>query len=82
MWELMVYKEPWQGSRPMQVVFLVGNNDQRLPLSEETPLNGLINDCWASNPADRPSFEQIYERLKGLQQPINSNFEEDTPGTS
>jgi len=81
MWELMFFKEPWQGIHPLHVTSVV-RKDQRLQLSEESPLNGLINDCWESNPADRPSFEQIYERLKGLQQPINTNFEEDTPETS
>jgi len=57
------------------VVYLVGSNNQRLPLPHDTPLNGLIEECWQTNPNDRPSFEEVYERLKLLQRPIKSNFE-------
>eukprot|EP00193_Tetraselmis_chui_P020973 CAMPEP_0177795104 /NCGR_PEP_ID=MMETSP0491_2-20121128/26032_1 /TAXON_ID=63592 /ORGANISM="Tetraselmis chuii, Strain PLY429" /LENGTH=866 /DNA_ID=CAMNT_0019317867 /DNA_START=27 /DNA_END=2627 /DNA_ORIENTATION=- len=79
MWELMFYKEPWHGTRPMQVVFAVGSINKRLPLPFDTPLNSLIEDCWLGDPEARPSFEHIYERLKQLQRPINNNFEEDAP---
>ena len=50
-----------------QVVYLVGSNNQRPPLSYDTPLNGLIEECWQTNPDERPSFEEVYERLKQLQ---------------
>jgi len=79
MWELMFYMEPWQGTRPMQVVFAVGSNNKRLPLPHNSPLNSLIEDCWQADPEARPSFDEIYERLKKLQRPINNNFEEGPP---
>lgn len=44
-------------------------------MPEETPLNSLIEDCWAALPSHRPSFDEIYERLRVLQRPINQNFE-------
>lgn len=40
---------------------------QRLPLPEGCPpfLAGLIYDCWSEDPAQRPGFPSIRERLLG-----------------
>lgn len=60
-------------------MFAVGSNNKRLPLPHNSPLNSLIEDCWQADPEARPSFDEIYERLKKLQRPINNNFEEGPP---
>jgi serine/threonine protein kinase len=35
-------------------------NGYRPPLRNETDIEKLIHRCWAQNPADRPTFEDIY----------------------
>jgi hypothetical protein len=33
----------------------------------------LITDCWAEDPADRPSFEEIVDRLKQMRFKVMPN---------
>jgi hypothetical protein len=33
----------------------------------------LITDCWAEDPADRPSFEEIVDRLKQMKFKVMPN---------
>ena len=60
---------------------VVANGEHRPSLGEETgiPQNypnmpDLIQDCWNQNPADRPTFDEIVERLS------TSEFWENVPG--
>eukprot|EP00026_Physarum_polycephalum_P011583 Phypoly_transcript_11818.p1 GENE.Phypoly_transcript_11818~~Phypoly_transcript_11818.p1 ORF type:complete len:376 (+),score=64.81 Phypoly_transcript_11818:141-1130(+) len=66
LWELCACKKPWTGSHNMRVVgqVLAGS---RPPLSDlfDAPADivKLMQECWAPNPADRPSFKVIAGRL-------------------
>eukprot|EP01104_Vermistella_antarctica_P010102 TRINITY_DN2668_c0_g1_i2.p1 TRINITY_DN2668_c0_g1~~TRINITY_DN2668_c0_g1_i2.p1 ORF type:complete len:635 (+),score=49.56 TRINITY_DN2668_c0_g1_i2:153-2057(+) len=37
-----------------------------IPDSIPAPVRKLITECWAHNPAERPSFPQIHQRLKNI----------------
>ncbi|KAF5816092.1 putative protein kinase TKL-CTR1-DRK-2 family [Helianthus annuus] len=60
----------WSNMNPLQVVGVVGFMDRRLDLPEDLDpsLSSIIQDCWQSDPALRPSFESIMTRLSSLMQ--------------
>lgn len=60
-WELYTLKRPWEGVKPMQVVYSVAHEGARLEIPEG-PIGKLISDCWAYAD-DRPSYEEIFARL-------------------
>ncbi|KVH91863.1 PAS domain-containing protein [Cynara cardunculus var. scolymus] len=68
LWELVTQSVPWSNMNPLQVVGVVGFMDRRLDLPDDIDpaLSSIIQDCWQSNPALRPSFENIMHRLPGL----------------
>jgi len=62
LWECFTGCVPWDElSTPMQVIFAVGVQKQRLPVPPHCPtfLARLMADCWRENPQDRPSFATI-----------------------
>ncbi|KAL4443548.1 hypothetical protein ABPG75_011285 [Micractinium tetrahymenae] len=64
--EMLTGEVPWRHlAGPMQVIYQVGVLKERLPLPEGCPpfLAGLIRDCWAEDPAERPGFPAIRQRL-------------------
>lgn len=69
-WELLTGKVPWKGMLPAQIICGVAFNGMRLTIPEETDdrLVSLMRDCWQEEPADRPSFDEIKDRLKPLLQ--------------
>ncbi|MFS7923944.1 putative protein kinase TKL-CTR1-DRK-2 family [Helianthus anomalus] len=70
LWELVTQRVPWSNMNPLQVVGVVGFMDRRLDLPEDLDpsLSSIIQDCWQSDPALRPSFESIMTRLSSLMQ--------------
>jgi hypothetical protein len=38
-----------------------------IPDSLHPSVKDLINDCWAQDPGQRPSFEEVLTRLEGLE---------------
>nr|XP_043630470.1 LIM domain kinase 2 [Erigeron canadensis] len=70
LWELVTQSIPWHNMNPLQVVGIVGFMDRRLDLPEDIDpsLSSIIQDCWQSNPALRPSFENIMMRIPGIMQ--------------
>ncbi|KAK9059280.1 hypothetical protein SSX86_021899 [Deinandra increscens subsp. villosa] len=70
LWELVTQRVPWSSMNPLQVVGVVGFMDRRLDLPEDIDpsLSSIIQDCWQSNPALRPSFEIVMARVSGLLQ--------------
>ncbi|KAL5727641.1 hypothetical protein ACHQM5_000815 [Ranunculus cassubicifolius] len=42
--------------------------DRRLdvPESLDPRLSSMINDCWQSDPASRPSFQDLIQRMSNL----------------
>ncbi|XP_060180055.1 uncharacterized protein LOC132609881 isoform X1 [Lycium barbarum] len=68
LWELMTESIPWSNLNSVQVVGVVGFMDRRLEIPEnlDTRVSAIINDCWQSNPALRPSFEDIIQRTTDI----------------
>ncbi|MCD7450460.1 hypothetical protein HAX54_006530 [Datura stramonium] len=68
LWELMTESIPWSNLNSLQVVGVVGFMDRRLEVPEnlDTRVSSIILDCWQSNPALRPSFEDIIQRMTDI----------------
>ncbi|XP_015083358.1 putative proline-rich receptor-like protein kinase PERK11 isoform X1 [Solanum pennellii] len=68
LWELMTESIPWNNLNSLQVVGVVGFMDRRLEIPEhlDTRVSTIILDCWQSNPAVRPSFQDIIQRTTDI----------------
>ncbi|KAH0643692.1 hypothetical protein KY290_033300 [Solanum tuberosum] len=80
LWELMTESIPWNNLNSLQkqplylvppmvgVVGVVGFMDRRLEIPEhlDTRVSTIILDCWQSNPALRPSFQDIIQRTTDI----------------
>ncbi|KAK1617311.1 hypothetical protein QYE76_022828 [Lolium multiflorum] len=69
LWELVTQKVPWDTLNTMQVIGAVGFMDHRLEIPSDTDPEwaSMIESCWDSDPQRRPSFQELLERLQGLQ---------------
>jgi len=66
-WELLTRKRPFEGIEAHEVLRLVRQGTRPpLPESDTGIHKELVQRCWAQNPTDRPSFQQILEHLKPL----------------
>lgn len=70
MWEMCTLKRPWDGVKPMQVVYAVAHEGARLDIPEG-PIGKLISDCWAEEPNARPCCEDIFTRLHECEISVN-----------
>ncbi|XP_024173050.1 probable serine/threonine-protein kinase DDB_G0267514 [Rosa chinensis] len=68
LWELMTVSVPWNNLNPLQVVGVVGFMDRRLDIPEglNPEIVSIIEDCWRSDPGQRPLFEDVIQRMKDL----------------
>ncbi|PKU84067.1 Serine/threonine-protein kinase CTR1 [Dendrobium catenatum] len=68
LWELMTESIPWNHLNAMQVVGVVGFMDQRLDIPQgiDPKIAAIISDCWASDPLQRPSFQDLVGRLSEI----------------
>lgn len=79
MWELLTWDLPWGPTNPWQVVTVVTEGGRlEVPAREILPgpdtndfeeLDGyvaLMRRCWAHNPDDRPTFQEIISELRDL----------------
>ncbi|KAL8106722.1 hypothetical protein AgCh_023470 [Apium graveolens] len=68
LWELMTQAIPWSDLNPLQVVGVVGFMDRRLDIPDalDPRISSLIEDCWQSNPGNRPSFKDIIKIMANL----------------
>ncbi|CAN6893320.1 unnamed protein product [Brassica oleracea] len=67
LWELATLRSPWRGMNPMQEVGGVGFQNRGLERSQRN-LILIILECWQTDPNLRPSFAQLTEVLKPLNQ--------------
>jgi hypothetical protein len=62
-WEMVTAQVPWQGKSMKCICKNVCVKDKRpeLPADCECPvfLRQVMTECWAPDPADRPSFEAL-----------------------
>ena len=64
LWELMTREVPYDGLDPNDIRQLVEKGDQlRLPYGLDQRLGQLINDCRATQSAQRPQFTKIVQIL-------------------
>lgn len=75
LWELMTQSIPWKNLNSLQVVGVVGFMNRRLELPEglDPHVASIINDCWRSDPDQRPSFEELIQRMMFLVKQSNSS---------
>jgi serine/threonine protein kinase len=63
LWELYTRQKPWEGmfESEDELINAVCDEEERPPIPPECPkqLRSLIERCWAPNPEDRPSFQEI-----------------------
>eukprot|EP01111_Echinosteliopsis_oligospora_P013540 TRINITY_DN4878_c0_g1_i1.p1 TRINITY_DN4878_c0_g1~~TRINITY_DN4878_c0_g1_i1.p1 ORF type:complete len:522 (+),score=97.63 TRINITY_DN4878_c0_g1_i1:241-1806(+) len=67
-WEMISRTAPYHGMPPFQIIFNVGTQGTRPPMPDGVHplLAGLIQECWAEDPASRPSFLTIADRLTSM----------------
>lgn len=62
LWEMFTYcEEPWFGLSGRQILWRVEREGERLEKPPDCPqeIYAIMRKCWACNPADRPSFNQL-----------------------
>lgn len=61
LWELLTGKVPYQEMTPLQAAIGVVQKGLRpvIPPDCPGPLANIMRQCWAKNPKDRPSFENL-----------------------
>jgi serine/threonine protein kinase len=68
--EILTGRPAFQESlTPLQIAFIVAIDGARpdIPDSVLPPVRALIGDCWEADPDDRPSFEEIVDRLAEME---------------
>jgi serine/threonine protein kinase len=72
-WEMATGKQPWKGVNVLALSKLVAVDNERPPdaldeADRPPPFSArfeqLVTDCWTHAPADRPTFNVVYDRLK------------------
>ncbi|XP_050372534.1 uncharacterized protein LOC126790365 isoform X2 [Argentina anserina] len=76
LWELATLKIPWDNLNPMQVIGAVGFMNQRLEIPKDVDPKwaSIIESCWHSDPACRPTFLELLEKLRVLHKQYNLRF--------
>ncbi|CAK8531557.1 unnamed protein product [Lathyrus sativus] len=77
LWELATEKIPWDTLNAMQVIGAVGFMNHRLEIPENVDPQwaSIIESCWHTDPASRPTFQELLERLKELQRRYAIQFQ-------
>jgi len=69
LWEVLTRLEPYEDKEPMQIVVEVVNENLRPTIPAEhldNVLVPLMRDCWHADPAQRPTFKLIGDRLEEM----------------
>ncbi|XP_057751304.1 uncharacterized protein LOC130969546 [Arachis stenosperma] len=77
LWELATEKIPWDNLNSMQVIGAVGFMDQRLEIPKDVDPRwaSIIESCWHRDPASRPTFRELLEKLRELQRRYAIQFQ-------
>ncbi|WIA28812.1 hypothetical protein OEZ86_011341 [Tetradesmus obliquus] len=69
LWECCQQQQPWRDLSPMQIIYAVGLQKERLKRPARCPdgLWRLIEACWQQQPEARPSFASILATLQQLE---------------
>ncbi|CAM6084202.1 unnamed protein product [Calypogeia fissa] len=70
LWELATLQVPWNGMNPIQVVGAVGFQHRRLVIPDhiDSSIASIIQACWRTDTKSRPSFADLMQELRLLQQ--------------
>jgi len=70
LWVLYCQKEPYQQIEHSWEVarFVLEGNREKIPKDCPAAFAELIEQCWASDPTNRPNFQQIVEGLEKILQ--------------
>ncbi|CAF1344530.1 unnamed protein product [Rotaria sordida] len=73
LWECLTGEIPYKGFDQMQVAFGIATNKYSLPIPSTCPeeFSQLMKDCWQLLPQDRPTFNQLYEKIDKI---IETNY--------
>ena len=65
LWELWAGKRAWQGKSEAQIVWSVSCQEEKLVMPQGTPeeYGALAQRCMATDPCERPDFEEVLDRL-------------------
>jgi serine/threonine protein kinase len=63
--------------KQLQIVFMIAIEGARpeIPDSVLPPARELIADCWEADPDDRPTFEEIVDRLEEMRWKVTANVD-------
>lgn len=66
LWEMLSEKQPFHNLNGAQITLAVCQKGERPSFPHHTPkrLKNLIIKCWAQDPNDRPTFDEIYNEWK------------------
>ena len=83
LWELLTWELPWGTANPWGIVGAINQGGRpELPALEALPGEGsaawaglpryleLMRRCWAQNPLDRPTFQQVVAELREIEPTI------------
>lgn len=67
LWELLTGRVPFEGMRPIQIIFGVSEDGLRPEVRAEDGIDGdlldLLEGCWREEPGDRPGMKDVLLRL-------------------
>lgn len=68
LWEMYTGMRAFSGYSPANVVFLITQGQNMLPLPSSTPakFKTLVEDCLAFHPGRRPSMDVVFDRIIDL----------------
>ncbi|XP_075492488.1 LOW QUALITY PROTEIN: RAF-like serine/threonine-protein kinase 24 [Primulina tabacum] len=73
MWELLTGDEPYADMHCASIIGGIVNNTLRpqIPTWCDPEWKSLMESCWASDPAQRPSFSEISQKLRNMAAAMN-----------
>ncbi|KAK7329824.1 hypothetical protein VNO77_24004 [Canavalia gladiata] len=73
MWELLTGNEPYADMHCASIIGGIVNNTLRpqIPTWCDPEWKSLMESCWASDPAERPSFSEISKKLRSMAASMN-----------
>ncbi|XP_072977341.1 uncharacterized protein [Typha angustifolia] len=72
MWEILTSEEPYANMHCGAIIGGILNNTLRPPIPErcDSGWRKLMEQCWSADPAVRPSFTEITDRLRSMSQAL------------
>jgi len=70
LWEIFHCRRPFEGMIHAQIIAHVALKDVRPDIDESMPgeYRRMVEDCWTAEDEERPSFEELKQRIVELQQ--------------